>query len=75
MLTRLQTFQMLGEHVASHNGIKSMNCLTVTRRYIHFRGTCVDIVGAAKDFQWLPQEGSLSYNISKDFLIFMDHKL
>lgn len=75
MQTKLQTFQMLGEHVASHNGIKSMNCLTVTRRYIHFRGTCVDIVGAAKDFQWLPQEGSLSYNIIRNLLIFMGPKI
>ena len=47
--------------MASHNGTKSMNRLTVTRPYIHFRGTCVDIVGTAKDFQWLPQDGSFSF--------------
>lgn len=57
MQTKLQTFQMLGELVARPSGIKSMTGSSVTYLYIYFRGTCVDIVGAAKDFQWLPQEG------------------
>ena len=63
MQTKLQTFQMLGELVARPSGIKSMTGSSVTCPYIYFRGTCVDIVGAAKDFQWLPQEGFVIFFI------------